>query len=102
MCRRWILMHLTIDLYVLIPDCTSMDALLLIATLTLNTYSHRKKKNIIMKFMPVKVAKGLSSLYQSRGNRCVHEACISTVYIFDHDAEMTELPHVQRAHLGLV
>jgi len=44
MCRRWILMHLTIDLYVLIPDCTSMDALLLIATLTLNTYSHHKKK----------------------------------------------------------
>ena len=81
MCRRWILMHLTIDLYVLIPDCTSMDALLLIATLTLNTYSHRKKKNIIMKFMPVKGAKGLSSLYQSRGNRCVHEACISTVYL---------------------
>ena len=78
MCRRWILMHLTIDLYVLIPDCTSMDALLLIATLTLNTYS-RRKKNIIMKSMPVKVAKGLSSLYQS--NRCVHEACITTVYL---------------------
>lgn len=40
--------------------------------------------------------------YQSRGNSHVHEAYSSTVYIFDDETEMTELPHVHRPHMLLL
>ena len=41
--------------------------------------------------------------YKSRGNRRVHEAYSSIVYIFDDEADITELPHhVHRHHLLLL
>jgi hypothetical protein len=46
---------------------------------------------------------GVCGQYQSRGNRYIHKAYNSIVYIFeDNETEMTELPHIQRAHFNLL
>ena len=59
-------------------------------------------ENSELQFLVLMGELGVYGQYQLQGNRRVHEAYSSTLNIFDDEAEMTELPHVQRAPLLLL
>ena len=60
-------------------------------------------ENSELQFLVLMGELGVYGHYQLQGNRRVHEAYSSILYIFDDEAELAELPpHVHRPHLLLL